>query len=166
MQSRVREFREHRGWSQGELAERLEVSRQTVNAIETRPVRLTGAQGHTVKCLSGTAWITAVGAAHDVFLRPGQVWIVPNDGLVLAEAMACGTPVAALDRGAVREVVENGVTGRIFDDLDAMLTGLDSVLALDRRRVHDAAVQRFGVMRMVDGYVDAFRAILAQRQGR
>jgi hypothetical protein len=66
----------------------------------------------------------------------------------------------------VREVVENGVTGRIFDDLDAMLTGLDSVLALDRRRVHDAAVQRFGVMRMVDGYVDAFRAILAQRQGR
>jgi glycosyltransferase involved in cell wall biosynthesis len=87
-------------------------------------------------------------------------------GLVLAEAMACGTPVAALDRGAVREVVENGVTGRIFDDLDAMLTGLDSVLALDRRRVHDAAVQRFGVMRMVDGYVDAFRAILAQRQGR
>jgi glycosyltransferase involved in cell wall biosynthesis len=36
-------------------------------------------------------------------------------GLVLAEAMACGTPVAALDRGAVREVVENGVTGGIFD---------------------------------------------------
>lgn len=35
MQSRVRELREHRGWSQGELAERLEVSRQTVNAIET-----------------------------------------------------------------------------------------------------------------------------------
>ena len=35
MQSRVRELREHRGWSQGELAERLEVSRKTVNAIET-----------------------------------------------------------------------------------------------------------------------------------
>ena len=35
MQSRVRKLREHRGWSQGELAERLEVSRQTVNAIET-----------------------------------------------------------------------------------------------------------------------------------
>ena len=35
MQSRVRELRERRGWSQGELAERLEVSRQTVNALET-----------------------------------------------------------------------------------------------------------------------------------
>jgi glycosyltransferase involved in cell wall biosynthesis len=87
-------------------------------------------------------------------------------GLVLAEAMACGTPVAALDRGAVRELVEDGVTGGIFDDLDAMVNGLGSVLALDRRRVHDAAVQRFGIMRMVDGYVDAFRAIIAQYQGR
>src|SRR5439155_199331 len=37
-------------------------------------------------------------------------------GLVLAEAMACGTPVAALDRGAVREVVEEGVTGMVFED--------------------------------------------------
>ena len=40
-------------------------------------------------------------------------------GLVLAEAMACGTPVAALDRGAVREVVDDGVTGVVFEDLDA-----------------------------------------------
>jgi glycosyltransferase involved in cell wall biosynthesis len=87
-------------------------------------------------------------------------------GLVLAEAMACGTPVAALDRGAVREVVEDGVSGGVFDDLDAMVRGLDRVLALDRHRVRDFAVRRFGVMRMVDGYIDAFRAIIAQRQGR
>ena len=40
-------------------------------------------------------------------------------GLVLAEAMACGTPVAALDRGAVREVVDDGVTGLVFNDLEA-----------------------------------------------
>jgi hypothetical protein len=62
-------------------------SRVECELFENRPVRLTGAQGHTVKCLSGTAWITAVGAAHDVFLRAGQSWIVPNDGLVLAEAI-------------------------------------------------------------------------------
>ena len=43
-------------------------------------------------------------------------------GLVLAEAMACGTPVAALDRGAVREVVDDGVTGGIFDDSSTMLS--------------------------------------------
>jgi glycosyltransferase involved in cell wall biosynthesis len=83
-------------------------------------------------------------------------------GLVIAEAMACGTPVAALDRGAVREVVEEGVTGVIFDDLDAMADGLDRVLALDRRRVRQRAVARFGVDRMVDEYVAAYRALLAR----
>jgi glycosyltransferase involved in cell wall biosynthesis len=87
-------------------------------------------------------------------------------GLVLAEAMACGTPVAALDRGAVREVVDDGVTGMVFDDLDAMVAGLDAVLALDRQRVRQRAVERFGVMPMVDGYVEAFRTIIAQRQER
>jgi glycosyltransferase involved in cell wall biosynthesis len=86
-------------------------------------------------------------------------------GLVLAEAMACGTPVAALDRGAVSEVVDQGVTGRVFGDLDEMVNGLDAVLSLDRRRVHEQAAARFGVLPMVDGYVRAFRAILAQRHG-
>lgn len=86
-------------------------------------------------------------------------------GLVLAEAMACGTPVAALDRGAVPEIVEHGITGGVFRDLDAMVHGLEGVMALDRRRVRDRAVARFGVLPMVDGYVDAFRAIVAQRRG-
>jgi glycosyltransferase involved in cell wall biosynthesis len=83
-------------------------------------------------------------------------------GLVLAEAMACGTPVAALDRGAVRELVDEGVTGGIFNDLEGMAAGLEAVLALDRQRVRERAVERFGILPMVDGYVDAFRAILTQ----
>jgi len=87
-------------------------------------------------------------------------------GLVLAEAMACGTPAAALDRGAVREVVEDGVTGGVFDDLDAMVDGFDRVLSLDRDRVRQEAVARFGVMPMVDGYVEAFRTIIAQWKAR
>src|SRR5437868_15391062 len=58
-------------------------------------------------------------------------------GLVLAEAMACGTPVVALDRGAVREVVDEGITGLIFNDLEEMTRGLSRVFDLDRRRVHD-----------------------------
>jgi len=82
-------------------------------------------------------------------------------GLVLAEAMACGTPVAALDRGAVREVVDDRITGVVFSDLDAMVAGLDTVLCLDRRRVHEQAVARFGVDRMVRGYEDVYRHVLA-----
>lgn len=82
-------------------------------------------------------------------------------GLVLAEAMACGTPVAALDRGAVREVVDDGITGIVFDGLDQMTDGLDRVFALDRRRVRQHAVARFGIDRMVDEYVAVYRKIIA-----
>src|SRR5213592_3222027 len=81
-------------------------------------------------------------------------------GLVLAEAMACGTPVAALDRGAVREVVDEGVTGRVFADLEQMVNDLPRVLDLDRRRVRERAVARFGVQRMVDEYVSVYRRLV------
>jgi glycosyltransferase involved in cell wall biosynthesis len=81
-------------------------------------------------------------------------------GLVMAEAMACGTPVAALDRGAVREVVDDGVTGGIFDSIDAMADGLKRVLNLDRHIVRRHAVRRFGVDRMVDEYVDVYHRIV------
>ena len=81
-------------------------------------------------------------------------------GLVLAEAMACGTPVAALDRGAVREVVDDGVTGIVFDDLEQMVDGLPRVFALDRRRVRERAVARFGVERMVDEYVAVYTRLV------
>lgn len=81
-------------------------------------------------------------------------------GLVLAEAMACGTPVAALDLGAVREIVDEGVTGRVFATLDEMSEGLDRVLALDRRQVHARALARFGVARMAAEYEAIYRKIL------
>jgi glycosyltransferase involved in cell wall biosynthesis len=84
-------------------------------------------------------------------------------GLVLAEAMACGTPVAALDRGAVREVIDDGVTGGIFADERALLDGLPRVFALDRRRVRRRAVERFGAMRMVDEYVRVYERLIDAR---
>jgi len=87
-------------------------------------------------------------------------------GLVIAEAMACGTPVAALDRGAVRELVDDGVTGGVFADIDGMVDGLPQVLTLDRGHVRAEAVRRFGIMPMVDGYVDAFRRIIDQWRAR
>ena len=86
-------------------------------------------------------------------------------GLVLAEAMACGTPVAALDKGAVREVVDDGVTGVVFADLEQMANELPRVFNLDRRRVRDRAVTRFGAARMVDEYVSVYDRIVEAYRG-
>lgn len=85
-------------------------------------------------------------------------------GLVLAEGMACGTPAAALDRGAVREIVDDDVTGVVYADLDEMARDLGRVLALDRARVREHTVARFGVDRMVDEYVKAYHRVLQQRR--
>jgi glycosyltransferase involved in cell wall biosynthesis len=87
-------------------------------------------------------------------------------GLVLAEAMACGTPVAALDKGAVREVVDDGVTGIVFENLERMANDLPRVFDLDRRRVRERAIARFGVERMVDGYVEVYRRLVEAHRAR
>lgn len=73
-------------------------------------------------------------------------------GLVLVEAMACGTPVAALNKGAVSEVVRDGVGGHVFETLDALVEGLPRVYALDRAAVRRHVLQQFDVVRMVDAY--------------
>lgn len=85
-------------------------------------------------------------------------------GLVLAEAMMCGTPVAALARGAVEEIVVDGVSGGVFATLDDLIAGLPRVMALDRGGVRAAVEDRFGVDRMVDGYVEAFTRVAGGRQ--
>jgi len=87
-------------------------------------------------------------------------------GLVLAEAMACGTPVAALDKGAVREVVDDGVTGIVFEDLEQMANELTRVFHLDRRVVRERSVARFGAGRMVDEYLAVYRRIVEEHRGR
>jgi glycosyltransferase involved in cell wall biosynthesis len=80
-------------------------------------------------------------------------------GLVMIEAMACGTPVAALGLGAVPEVVENGVTGYHAADEKALAARLPAVLALDRAGVRRAAVARFDYRRMVDDYLAIYQRL-------
>jgi glycosyltransferase involved in cell wall biosynthesis len=87
-------------------------------------------------------------------------------GLVLAEAMACGTPVAALDRGAVREIVDDGVTGLVFEHLEQMVNELPRVFDLDRRRVRQRAVDRFGIDRMVREYIAVYERLVETHRAR
>lgn len=57
---------------------------------ENHPLRLVHAMGQRIECLSGTAWITAYGQHTDFMLRAGQTFEVPNDGLILIEAVGQG----------------------------------------------------------------------------
>jgi glycosyltransferase involved in cell wall biosynthesis len=81
-------------------------------------------------------------------------------GLVMIEAMACGTPVIAHRRGSVAEVVEEGVTGFSSGVIDGLADLVPQALALDRRQVRERARGRFGSERMVDQYVELYRKIL------
>jgi glycosyltransferase involved in cell wall biosynthesis len=87
-------------------------------------------------------------------------------GLFMAESMACGTPVVVFRNGSSPEVVEDGVTGYVVDTLDEMieaLSRLDRILPeACRRRVEE----RFGIARMADDYLAAYRRILASSRLR
>jgi len=98
-------------------------------------------------------------AAAQALLFPIQ-WAEPF-GLVMTEAMACGTPVVAWRNGAVPEVVEDGVTGFVVESMDEMVRAIDRVGELDKRALRAHVEERFSADAMVDGYERAYERILA-----
>jgi glycosyltransferase involved in cell wall biosynthesis len=85
-------------------------------------------------------------------------------GLSMIEAMACGTPVIGRRRGSVPEVVDEGVTGYVVDDVDGALGVLGKVTSLDRRAVRARCAERFSRDRMVSDYLDVYDTVLARQQ--
>jgi glycosyltransferase involved in cell wall biosynthesis len=101
------------------------------------------------------------------FLGEAQALLFPIDwpepfGLVMIEAMACGTPILAFRHGSVSEVVDQGVTGAIVDTVDEAVRILPQVLALDRHAVRRRFEQRFSSARMATDYVALYRSLLKQ----
>lgn len=96
------------------------------------------------------------------FLMPIQ-WEEPF-GLTMIESMACGTPVIALDRGSVQEVIEDGKTGFICKNVDEMADALQKIDTINRAYCRSYAEKRFALKNMIDGYEAAFKKILAQRK--
>lgn len=84
-------------------------------------------------------------------------------GLVMVEAMACGTPVVALSRGSVPEVVEDGVTGFAVDHPGALVDAVRRVGEIDRASCRRWVETRFDYPMMVDGYERVFRTVTAGR---
>lgn len=97
-------------------------------------------------------------AAADALLFPID-WNEPF-GLVMIEALASGTPVIGLRRASVPEVVEDGVTGFVVDDVDSMVTAIGRLGEIDRRACRESAERRFNVGRMVDDYERHFESVL------
>jgi len=81
-------------------------------------------------------------------------------GLVMIEAIACGTPVIAFRRGSVPEIIEDGVTGFVVDSCEGALRALGRVPALDRRAVRASFERRFTARRMARDYLRIYDGLL------
>src|SRR5690606_21835173 len=104
----------------------------------------------------------------NTFLGNAYALLFPIDwpepfGLTMIEAMACGTPVVAYDCGAVREVVDEGVTGYVVDNLDAAVVAVERAGVIDRSACHARFEQRFSAARMANNYLDVYRRLLHGR---
>jgi glycosyltransferase involved in cell wall biosynthesis len=84
-------------------------------------------------------------------------------GLVMVEAMACGTPVVGTRVGAVPEIVEDGVTGFLADSWEGMAALVPQARALDRRAIRERTVERFDFRRMVDDHERLYAAVAGGR---
>jgi glycosyltransferase involved in cell wall biosynthesis len=80
-------------------------------------------------------------------------------GLVMIEAMACGTPVIAWPAGSVPEVLDDGVTGFVVDSIDAAAEAVHRTATLDRRRCRAVFEERFGIDRTAHDYLAVYRRL-------
>jgi glycosyltransferase involved in cell wall biosynthesis len=87
-------------------------------------------------------------------------------GFSVVEAMACGTPVIAHDRGSMGELVEHGTTGFLVHDDAGAIAAVGAAGALDRRVIRARTVVRFDRATMVDRYVEVYRRVLARSSAR
>jgi glycosyltransferase involved in cell wall biosynthesis len=123
--------------------------------------------------LPGVEYIGEIGDAEkSAFLSGALALLMPIDwpepfGLVMIEAMACGTPVVAYPNGSVPEVVEHGVTGLIVDDEASAADAIGKQLAqLSRRTIRRRFDERFTVRRMANDYLDIYRELVVGSRWR
>jgi glycosyltransferase involved in cell wall biosynthesis len=101
------------------------------------------------------------------FLGGARALLFPIDwpepfGLVMIEAMACGTPVLAFPRGAVPEILENGVTARFGRTNDDLVRAVGEIDELDRRLCRQTFERRFSDVRMGDDYEQVYRRLIEE----
>jgi glycosyltransferase involved in cell wall biosynthesis len=100
------------------------------------------------------------------FLSGAIALLMPIDwpepfGLVMIEAMACGTPVIATNRGSVPEVIDDGISGFIVEDETSAVAAVERVNQLNRNRVRAQFEARFTARRMAEDYLAIYRSLMA-----
>ena len=123
-----------------------------------------------IKHLFDQPHVNYIGEINDAqkigFLSDAKALLVPIDweepfGLVMIEAMACGTPVIAFRRGSVPEVIEDGITGFIVDDMQGAIAAAKKIETIDRNGVRKRFEQRFTNLRMADDYMKIYKKLIA-----
>ncbi len=104
------------------------------------------------------------------FLGGARALLMPIDwpepfGLVMIEAMACGTPVIAFNRGSVPEIVEDGVSGFIVEDETGAMSAVSRLGELSRDTVRARFDARFTAKRMAEDYLSIYRSLAAEKRG-
>ena len=137
---------EHRGWFE----------REVLPQVDDRHIRYIGPVDDAQKnqLLQSAA----------AFLMP-ILWEEPF-GIVMAEAMACGTPVLGLARGAVPEVVDHGVTGFVEPDVDGLIAAVGRLDALNRAACRERVERLFSATAVAEGYLAVYAEMLAARGRR
>ena len=107
--------------------------------------------------VGGAEKLTLLGNAR-CLLNP-IAWPEPF-GMVMVEALACGTPVVATPMGAVPEIVDDGVTGFVCSDEDALTEAMLAVSDIDRDACRKAVAERFSAERMVDDHVTLYESLV------
>ena len=120
----------------------------------------------------GVEFVGEIGEAQkDEFLGHAYALLFPIDwpepfGLVMIEAMACGTPVIAYRNGSVPEVLEDGVTGFVVNGLQAAIAAVGRVPEISREQCRKVFEERFSVRRMAHDYVQVYERLVAEATGR
>ena len=118
--------------------------------------------------IEGNPGVEFIGEINDAqkpaFLSGAHALIFPIDwpepfGLVMIEAMACGTPVIAFNSGSVPEVMDDGVTGFTVNDVEQAVAAVGKIHTLDRTRVRATFDRRFTARRMAEDYVDVYEEL-------
>jgi glycosyltransferase involved in cell wall biosynthesis len=105
------------------------------------------------------------------FLGDARALVFPIDwpepfGLVMIEAMSCGTPVIAFNRGSVPEVVDEGVTGMVVETPEQAVEAVKRLSSLDRKLVRATFERRFTAERMAGDYIEVYQSLPGVRMKR